>query len=227
MNQKIFDRMVTNGIYAIFQSILDDPKLSKERNSLLKNSMVEISGCGSVSLYIDNSYLPIADMGPRVKDVSPKTIFAVLRTPIVDITISNGATYDISYKPASMHGKLPSEVDLELVLEEVNRVALTDNTFDSLLAMRSPKFSKPKKDDRPLDWRGMGRGLNRIDRAKITVETIDGRRLELEPQMVEMTEQIEPAFGQITTWGGNAAALGNVNISRDRVIEIKAHMGRF
>lgn len=223
--------MVTNGIYAIFQSILDDPKLSKERNSLLKNSMVEISGCGSVTLYIDNSYLPIADMGPRVKDVSPKTIFAVLRTPIVDITISNGETYGISYKPAAMNGKLPSEVDLELVLEEVNRVALTDKTFDSYLAMRSPKFNKPKSNDRPLDLRDFGRRgytNHRIDRARVTIETIDGRKLDIEPQMLEITEQIEPTFPSMTTWSGTStSAMGQINIQRDRVIEIKAHMGRY
>lgn len=227
MNKKLFDRMVTNGIHDMFQSIVNDPKRSKERTSLLKNSMVSLSGCGTVTLYVDNSYLPIADKGPRVKEVSPESLFAVLRTPVADFTISSGALYEVTFKPENMHGKMPDEVNLELVLEEVDRVAFTDSSFDSMLAVRSPKFSKPKSNDIPLEWRGMGRGSTLIDRARVAIETVDGRRLDLEPQSIEVTERVEPSFPGVTTWGGSSIAQSvQLGIHRDRVIEITAHMGR-
>lgn len=129
MSNSLFEQTVCDGIYALAVAILSDKKLAKYREELISHSSTVISGCGTVELYVDNSYLPDNATDTSSDNLPSTSLFAVLRTPVVDITISNNKIYSYVYETLNMNGKSPNEIDLESVLKEVDRVALTDKSF--------------------------------------------------------------------------------------------------
>lgn len=209
----------------MINSVLRDRDLKKKRNKLILNSSVSLDKDETVSLYVDSSFLPDAKGRDTLykRELSPTNIFASLRTPIVDITISNGKIHEIKYHPDDMKGKMPHEVDLEKVLNEVDRVAFSKTlTFDThrVLAI------EPKKKIDPFtgmygatDW-GRGRDYQRLRQARITIESPDGgvHRLHADDVEVSQERRMVPNFpsgslGVQGVAGGWASTSSSASIS--------------
>lgn len=202
MNKASFDKMVSDGIYEMIRTVLDTPEQKSRRKMLIENSSVGICGKDDVVLYVDNSYLPDGIYRPRVykRQLSRSKFFAVLRTPVVDITVSNGETHEISFHPDQMKNMLPQDVDLEDVLAEVDRVSFSDKCFDKSRALLKSRASKPRTapETFKIDHHSLGG-------TSVTIEQHNGRKFTLDAASVEI-EALREMQSIPAVWGSTTTA---------------------
>lgn len=126
MDAAELEETVVKGILTLGNHILISPEHSELRSELLDQSRVLITR--NVILYIDDKGT-FRNPNTGQDEVAP-TAFMSIMTPLCDISVSFKKIYNIVYKNIDKYGVLPHEIDLEEVLNEVDRVAFAfDDEF--------------------------------------------------------------------------------------------------
>lgn len=143
------EKTIVRGVLTLGNRIFMEPEHTAMRDELIKESRVLVSR--NIVFYVDENGKKI---NPQTGyyEMLP-TAFASLMTPLCDINLNGNKIYNITYKKPGEFKVLPSEIDLEEVLTEVDRVVFSpDDEFDTKRVLRysrqrlQPKlYSRAKK----------------------------------------------------------------------------------